>query len=61
MRPETGRIQELRVQPLGLQPPPGPTPFFSLPIVQSEPWYPRSKPLLEILAARRLDRIAKDF
>jgi hypothetical protein len=61
MRPETGLIQELRVQPLGLPSPPGPTPFLSLLIVQTEPWYPRSMPLLEILAVRRLDRIAKDF
>lgn len=56
-----GRIQELRVQPLGLQPPPRPMPFSSLLIVRTEPLYPRSKPLLEILAVRRLDRIAKDF
>ncbi len=33
MRPETG----LRVQPLGLQRPPAPTPFLSLLIVQTEP------------------------
>jgi hypothetical protein len=36
MLPETGRIQELRVQPLGLQRPPAPTPFLSLLIVQTE-------------------------
>jgi hypothetical protein len=42
-------------------PPPGPTPFLSMLIVKTELLYPQSKPLLEILAVRRLDRIAKDF
>jgi hypothetical protein len=61
MRPETARIQELHVRPVGIQPPPGPTPFLSLLIVQTEPLYSRSKPLLEILAVPRLGRIGKDF
>jgi hypothetical protein len=34
MRRETERIQELHVRPVGIQPPPGPTPFLSLLIVQ---------------------------
>jgi hypothetical protein len=30
MRPETERIQKPPVRPVGVQPPPGPTPFFSM-------------------------------
>jgi hypothetical protein len=37
MRPETERIQKLCVQPMGLQPPPRPTPFFSILIVKIKP------------------------
>jgi hypothetical protein len=43
--PNNGRIQELRVRPVGLQLPPRPTPFFSTLIVMTERLYPRSKPL----------------
>jgi hypothetical protein len=39
-----GAYSKLCVQPMGLQPPPGPTSFFSILIVNPEPLCPRSKP-----------------
>ena len=60
MRSETGGIQEVAVQPVGLQPPPRLTPFLSMLTVKTEPVYPRAvEAVTEVLAVRSLDRIGK--
>jgi hypothetical protein len=59
IRPETARIQELRVRPVGLQPPPRPIPFFdaeradrTLVCAWSSP-LPRSGPSAASIASRK--------
>jgi len=42
IRSETGGIQELAVQSVGLQPSPRLTPFLSMLTVKTEPVYPRA-------------------
>ena len=55
-----GGIQEVAVQPVGLQPPPRLTPFLSMLTVKAEPVYPRAvEAVTEVLAVRCLDRIGK--
>ena len=59
MGPETARIQELHVRPVGLQPTPGPTPFLSN--REDRTLVSAVEAVTEILAVPASNRIGKDF